>query len=121
MVIPQHGDRILIFKEPWLKLILKGEKKMEIRNKGLTGSWWLGCKGEIRGKAIFGQPVMIPDQETWLSLRSQHLVETEDPPYGARTRGLPVLEVRKVKAVKYLHKKGAVGIVRFCAPEAPEP
>ena len=40
--IPQPGDRILVYKEHWLELILKKKKKMEIRGKRLSaGAWWL--------------------------------------------------------------------------------
>ena len=111
--VPQPGDRILVFKEQWLKLVLK-KKTMDIRGKRLSsGAWWLGCKGEIRGKAFFGKAVPIEDVETWVSLQPQHHVEAEKLPYK-QTFGMPILHARRVKnPVKYLHPKGAVGIVRF--------
>ena len=109
---PQPGDRIMIFKEKWLKLILKREKTMEIRSRALKGGkYWLGYKGLIRGMAVFGDAVPVQDDETWASYRDRHRVETELP--YKKTWGLPILRARSIAPVKYEHPRGSEGIVRY--------
>ena len=44
---PKPGDRILIFKEPWLRLVLSGKKKMEVRGAPYKGMYYLGTGGEL--------------------------------------------------------------------------
>ena len=112
-VRPQPGDRIMVFQEHWLNLILKKKKTMEIRGKAFkAGRYWLGYKGFIRGIALFGNVLPVLDDATWEGYRTQHLVPTEKPPYR-KTWGLPILCVHSVSPVKYKHPRGAVGIVRY--------
>ena len=71
--MPVGGDRILIMKDKWLKLLLKKTKTMEIRGRRLKpGRYWLGCQGAIHGEALLGNPLHIPDMTTWTSLQDQH-------------------------------------------------
>ena len=117
MVGPKPGEKILVFKEHWLNLILKKQKKMEIRSRALkAGSYWLGNKGVIRGLAVFGEPVPILDKDLWVALRSQHCVDTDELPYK-KTWGMPVLSARAVTHKKYKRLRGAVGISLFRPPE----
>ena len=110
------GDRILVLKEHWLKLITKKKKTMEIRGRAVKGGkYWLGYKGVIRGKAVLQHPVCIKDETTWASLRDQHRVESEHLPYR-NTWGLTILSARAVPPVKYVHPRGAVGIVIYKNP-----
>ena len=51
--VPQHGDRIMVFKEQWLKLILAKKKQLEIRGRALKGGkYWLGQGGRIHGSVV---------------------------------------------------------------------
>ena len=43
---PKPGDRILIFKQQWLQLVLSGQKTMECRGAAYkSGKYYLGCGG----------------------------------------------------------------------------
>ena len=60
---PQKGDRILVFKEPWLSLILDQRKHMEIRCLPLAaGTYFLGMRSRIFGMIKTGAPRHIPIQ-----------------------------------------------------------
>ena len=117
---PKAGDKIMIFKDHWLSLVLKKRKTLEIRHRALKpGKYWLGHKGVIRGVAVLGEAMQIPTTELWKSLRNRHLVDTPEAPYKT-TWGLPILSVKKVEPVMYVHPRGAIGIVRFAdASESP--
>ena len=66
MKVPVHGDRILILKEPWLQMLLRGEKALEIRGAAYSsGRYWLGCKKVIHGEATFGHPRLILTGDEW--------------------------------------------------------
>jgi len=112
--VPQNGDRILVFKEGIIKTILNKKKSLEIRSRKIkAGQFWLGCKGLIHGRALFGDPVPIPDLETWKSFRPKHLVESDDMPYK-KTYGMPLLDTTAVGTpIPYKHPKGAVAIVVY--------
>ena len=114
---PKPGDRIMIFKERWLNLILKKRKTLEIRSRALKeGPYWLGCKGIIRGKAVFAAPKLIRDKDDWASLRGKHCVDADELPYK-KTWALPILSARAVEHKRYKHPQGAIGIVLFRPPE----
>jgi len=103
----------MTFKEHWLKQVLKGSKTMEIRHRRYKqGTYFLGCKGVVRGVATFGQAVPILDRETWAARRGEHCVPGDELPY-AKTYGLPVLSVKTVRSFAYTHPQGAVGLVRY--------
>ena len=100
-----------------MKLLFKKTKTLEIRGRRLKpGHYWLGCQGVIRGEAVFGDAVHIPDKDTWIKLMEQHCVKMEGLPYKT-TYGHPVLCCNKVKPVPYEHPRGAVGIVVFRGQE----
>ena len=45
--VPKPGDRILIFKQPWLQLVLCGHKTLEIRGSPYkAGKYYLGSGGQ---------------------------------------------------------------------------
>jgi len=92
---------------------LKGVKTMEIRGRRFKeGTYFLGCKGVVRGVATFGQAVPIRDREAWAARRGEHCVLGDDLPYE-KTYGLPVLSVKSIRSFAYTHPKGAVGLVRY--------
>ena len=48
---PQLGQRILVVSEPWLSLILSGEKKRLVRNVRCNlGFTWLATNGRVYGR-----------------------------------------------------------------------
>ena len=108
------GDRIVVFKREWLDLILSGEKNMEIRGQRLkAGSYYLGCKGYVYGKAVFGDALLIRSCRQWKDLKQQHRVDKARLPYK-RTWGLPILLVHVFGSpFAYQHPRGAIGIVKL--------
>jgi hypothetical protein len=111
---PEHGDRILILKPEWLHLILSGHKTLEIRGSRLkAGPCLFGCGGKIYASARLGVPSLVEDVAQWIALRKDHCVQTNDLPYR-KTYALPIKKVKQLaKEVPYVHKRGAIGIVRY--------
>ena len=114
---PRVGERILILRKEWLERILEGEKTIEIRGTRLReGDVWLGNKGVVSGKARLGPAVLIDTEQEWSALRLQHLVENTALPYKT-TWGLPLQSVARLpEGVPFLHRRGAIGIVKFRPP-----
>ena len=116
---PQHGDRILVFKEQWLKLILAKKKKIEVRGRAFKGGkYWLGHKKQIPGSVVLGDAFRIQDEEEWASHRAEHCVQSEKMPYN-KTWGSRILCACALsEKLPYEHPSGAVGLVRYRAPGA---
>ena len=111
--LPQPGDRILVFRPHWLELILRREKRLEIRGRRLSaGRYWLGCRGTIFGLAVLEPAIPITSAKAWRRLRHRHLVESDELPYK-KTYGLPIRHCRRVTQTPYEHPQGAVGIVKY--------
>lgn len=115
---PATGDRILVLRENWLAEILSGNKTMEIRGRRMKeGYVWLGCRRIIYGRAYLGPPTQIQTKAKWRSLRSQHCVHGPRLPYS-KTFGFPLSDVVQLHpTARYIHPKGAIGIVRYKHPE----
>ena len=110
---PGVGERVLILKQDWRDKILSGRKRLEIRGARLRkGDTWLGCGGAIQGKARIEKAVPIRSLEVWQALRLQHLVPGNVLPYK-KTWGLPLSDVRRLDRVRYLHRRGVIGIVKI--------
>ena len=44
---PKPGDKILIFKQPWLGHVLSGNKTLEVRGAAYkSGAYWFGSRGQ---------------------------------------------------------------------------
>ena len=112
MTRPSLGDRILIFREPWLSMVLDGRKAMEIRSRALTGKYYIGMKKRIFGVMTLGNPQFIADSQAFRHLREHHRV-SGGLPYK-KTFGLRILSVRRIKPIAFKHPPGAVTVVRFC-------
>ena len=113
MARPKHGDRILVVRPHWIRLILAGEKALEIRARNLSpGKYWLGSRGIIYGIIQLEPGTLIDSVELWIRLRRRHRVESDQLPYK-NTYGLPIHNARRVRRVNYAHKRGAIGLVRF--------
>ena len=103
--------------EEWLERILDGRKTLEIRGTRLReGDVWLGNRRAVSGKAHLGPAVSIGTKQEWAALRPQHLVADAALPYKT-TWGLPLQSVTRLgDAVPFLHRRGAIGIVKFRPP-----
>ena len=113
MARPKHGDRILVVRPHWIRLILSGEKTLEIRARNLSpGKYWLGNRGIIYGCLKLGPGTLIDSVGAWIRLRQRHCVEAHQLPYN-KTYGLPIQNARRVRRVSYKHPRGAIGLVRF--------
>ena len=63
-MVPNLGDTILVLKKKWLRIILSGEKTMEIRNRPLREKrYWLGCKGTIYASIETSKPIKISSKK----------------------------------------------------------
>ena len=108
----QH-DRILIVKEPWLNLILSGEKTIEIRSAPYRpGHYFVGHKQLIRGEIVLGVAKQIWTEEEWNFLRPRHRVPTSTLPYR-KTYALPVVSVQRVAPTPFVHPRGAINSVKY--------
>ena len=114
---PRFGERILILRAEWLERILDGTKTLEIRGARLReGDVWLGSRCVVSGKARLGPAVRIMTEQEWAILRPQHLVPDLVLPYKT-TWGLPLQSVTRLRdAAPFLHRRGAIGIVKFRSP-----
>ena len=112
-MVPTQGDKIMVFKEKWVNLLLNGTKTMETRGRPLKeGMYWIGSKKKIWGKLHLGKAKHIETVEEWRNLRLKHCCETDDLPYK-KSWCFDVSEVVKMTPVPFLHPKGAISIVRY--------
>ena len=104
----------MIFTDTWAKLILSGAKKLEIRScRYKEGSYWIGVKGNIKGKCTLENPTQIKDILTWKKLQHLHCCKADGLPYK-KTWAFHISNVEAVSPeIRYLHPRGAIGIVRF--------
>ena len=111
---PAEGERIMVFKEEWLKRIMRLEKKLEIRGVRYTRkTYLLGSKGKILGRCEFGEPIHIGDVAQWKQLRPLHCVACDKLPYQ-KTWGLPIEGLTAFRQpYAYTARKGAVGIAIY--------
>ena len=113
MPSPQPGDKILIVKQPWMDMVLLGQKKLEIRALPYSsGNYWLGRKSCIYGLARLGRAIPISTVTDWHALRPRHRVESQTLPYR-KTFGLPILRAVAVAPMPYLHPRGAISLVKY--------
>jgi len=110
---PRQGDKIMMFRDKWVKLLLNKTKKMEVRSKPFEeGRYWIGCKQMILGRFRLGPGQHIKTVEKWISLRSQHRCETNELPYK-KTWCFEVSEVEAITPIAFKHPRGAISIVRY--------
>ena len=118
---PQLGERVMILKDHWLRLILSGAKAMELRRRRAKTGWtWLG-KGNIihaRARIVACQELTV---ETFETYPTQHQLEAAGPPY-VRTFALWLEDVQLLEKATAIFKPwGTVGraIVRFQQADLP--
>ena len=108
----QH-DRILIVKEPWLNLILAGEKTIEVRGTPYRpGHYFVGHNQLIRGEIVLGVAKQVRTEDEWNFLRPRHRVPSATLPYR-KTCALPVVSVQRVAPTPFVHPRGAINIVKY--------
>ncbi len=77
------------------------------------GQYFLGCRGQIWGRAVLDSGVRIATDAEWVALRGEHRVDTDALPYR-RTFGFRILSLERLRRpVPYQHPRGAVGIVIY--------
>ena len=110
---PHLHDRILILRQPWLRLILAGEKTLEVRGRPFaSGMYWLGYKSNIYGVVRLGTAIRIETVEAWNECYGEHLVDLPMPPYE-KTYVLPILNARPTRLFRFVHPQGAIGVVKY--------
>ena len=110
MTRPKPGDRILVVRPHWIRLIPSGEKTLEIRHRILSpGTYWLGSQGVIYGRVKLWPGILISFIPAWKGFRFRHPVESDLLPYN-KTYGLPIQNARRVRRLSYKHP---IGFVRF--------
>ena len=118
LTAPQPNERIIVLKRVYFDMMMRGEKKLEIRALCLRqGLWLVGHGGELYGRVRFGQGFVISSLDQWRELHAQHRHPSEELPYR-RTCALPVKDITPYpeNSFRYLPKRGAIGVQRYRAP-----
>ena len=113
----ESGERILVFKEHWLRQILTREKKLEIRGFALKcKEFLLGSNGKIHGRIRLGKHFQINSDAEWRTLREQDRIFEKDTRPYQKTWAHEILNVEPLdEIIEYTHPRGAVGIVIYKA------
>ena len=86
---------------------------MEVRSSPYrAGKYYLGYAKQILAVAQLGAPLHICSPKQWIALQPEHRVMSEHSPYK-RTYGLPILSVRVVRPMSFMHPHGAITIVKY--------
>lgn len=119
--MPVVGDRVMVLKDEWLRMILNGTKTVESRGqKARLGHVWLGSDGQVLGSAKIVQCQEL-SEDSFASLASEHCVLSAAMPYK-HTWGLWLEDVEiLVPPEHYFRWRGAVGwnIFRRESTDAP--
>ena len=122
---PVLGESFLIVKPEWQELIYCGSKTIEVRHRKLKpGRWFMGHKTEINGFVVVGEAFIIRDDAHWKELAHAHCVHTEERLYSKANVSCwanPLSQATRVQSVRYLHPRGAIGIVKFQPPPSASP
>ena len=110
--IPLVGARVLVLRQPYLDLILWGQKTIEIRHWRMRpGIYYLGHKGQIYGVVEIGVATKVQSMPEWRLMEPQHRwLNLSSLPYKA-TWANPILQYRPVPVVPFTHNRGAIGVV----------
>jgi hypothetical protein len=110
-----NGASILIVKEPWLGLILDGQKSDEIRGQTtLKENQRIYLARSGGGGMVIGSALLVRchgplSRADWEERRSNHFVAGAALPYGASTYAWELSAAMRFDApVSYLHKRGCV-------------
>ena len=85
--MPAVGDRVLVMRQPWLDLVLSGEKTLELRaTRHALGRVWVGMGGKVYGGVTIAGSRVLSEAEFY-ELADQHLWPRDAAlPYEARLR-----------------------------------
>lgn len=117
MAIPV-GAPILVIREPWLGLILDGEKTLEIRGsscrKPRDSLIYLSASGSgaVSGHAVFVECIGPMSDDEWEMRREQHRVSGPATMYS-KIYGWRLSNPTRIAPVPYLVKPGAITWRRF--------
>ena len=112
---PRPGDRILLFKQENMSLLLQGQKTFDARKVNYRpGRYLLGCNGRIYAVAQFHRAFAVQTQRAWERLRSQHRSFENTIPYVPKTFLFRVRAMKKLKEpMSFRHPRGAVNVVVY--------
>ena len=111
---PERLAKILILSQEWLTQILEGKKVVELRRFRITTGrvaemMYLGVGSVIYARCLVSAPCTLKTVEQFLSLRHQHLWESEDLPYKLPFVAHTVTQVQKLKPLEFFKLQGCVG------------
>ncbi|CAJ1412828.1 unnamed protein product [Effrenium voratum] len=121
--VPAVGDRVLVMRQPWLDLVLSGEKTLELRaTRHALGRVWLGMGGKVYGGVTIAGSRVLSEAE-FHEFADQHLWPRDAAlPYERRVCGLALTAPQRLaEPIPYWRPPGAVGvnIFRRTAEDAP--
>ena len=108
--LPRVGARIMVVRDPWLQMILSGEKTMEIRGtKCRTGLVWVGSRGFVHGSVTITQSIEMTAEEFAARRSEHHWPEGRALPYE-RLCGLLLTDPKMLQApIEYGRPPAAIG------------
>ena len=109
-VLPLVGARVMVVHDPWLQMILSGEKTMELRGaKCRSGLVWVGSKGLVHGSVTITQSIEMTTEEFTARRSEHHWPEGRALPYQ-RLCGLLLTGAKKLEApIAYWRPPAAIG------------
>lgn len=120
--MPEIGDPILVIKKPYIDMILRQEKTIEIRGspcrKEVGTRVFLSASGSgtICGSAIFSGSVGPMSLEDWNAYRAMHKVDDANPMYK-KTFGWSFVGAEVIDPpISYLVKRGTISWRRYEPP-----
>lgn len=115
-MMPEIGDTIMIVKRDYADLILSGDKTIELRCRPIKRRCiWLGQSEskEILAKLDIGKSTLIDDHD-YQFMQSQHKCNLSQKPYK-KTYAIEINRVDHIQPIRYQHKRGAIGFIRYDA------
>ena len=93
---PAVGDRVLVMRQPWLDLVLSGEKTLQLRpTRHALGRVWLGMGGKVYGGVTIAGSRVLSEAE-FHEFANQHLWPRDAAlPYERRVCGLALTAPRR--------------------------
>ena len=112
---PRAGDRIIVFRQENLSLVLQGQKAFDARKVNYRpGRYLLGCNGRIFAVARLKRAFAVETQRAWERFRSQHRPFQKTLPYAPKTFLFRVMVSQKLnEPLAFRHPRGAVNVVVY--------
>ena len=111
----------MVFRRPWLDLVLAGEKTIEVRHRALRAgvAYFLACRGVVYGSAVVSGVVLVTSDAQWRALLPQHRWDVPRLPYRRTFANSLTSVALAVPPLPYRHPRGAVGIALYRNEGAP--